>query len=1042
MKAFKKIFSKVLWGLFTVFFAIAFVILMIAETVVKENESNINYALGINPYEAVKSKEDEEIDSEYVRSDYYKSDGVTYDDAAMRQGSMSIAERVAADGAVLLWNDGALPLAEGAKLSFFGVSSKPKSWLYTGYGSGNVGVTTTDFPSLKAQFESEGKYTVNPTLWNSYSDSQANKQMFNPNGDDNHYREFSVNEKAWSSVNSAASGSFATYGDAAIYFISRTGSEDGDTWFDTSKHAGGDHTDNNYLDLTKNERDTLKALCDLKGTAFKKVILVLNTGTPMQMKTVSKYAIDCCLWVGMGGNASFAAVYDVMSGKVNPSGRLVDTYAYDSYSAPSTINTGAFEFTKYGSLPAENRSSNSYNHCYMVYQEGIYVGYRYYETRYEDCVTKSGSAASTAGVVNGKGNWSYSAEVKFPFGYGLSYTEFEYTSFAAAKSGDDYKVTVGVKNVGKVAGKTPVQIYIQKPYTDYDKKTGIEKAAVELVGYTKTDILAPDEEKTYTVTVKGSDFKTYDSYGKKTYILEKGNYYLATGFDAHDALNNILALKGYGAKNGMVDSLGNAADGNKKLAKLIDIAANNYAKYAVSATGYAITNQFDNADINVYKGTSSQKITYLSRNNWKDTYPTAAVSLEARNRTMVADMQYYKGVTEDENAEMPKYGKVTYEGGELRLIMLRGLDYDNALWDHLLNQLTWDDTVKLCGVANNEISPTSIGSPHIVAHDGPAGVKASTPAEIGTLMAFPCGVLIASTFDDGLVEEMGEAFGLEMLHAGVGELYGTGAGIHRSTYGGRNWEYFSEDGFLSGKILCAETVGMQSKGAIVNIKHLVLNDQEIYRCGVATFANEQSIREIYLKAFEEAVTVGKANGIMSSLNRIGCTWAGRHKGLLTEVVRNEWGFVGFIETDAATGIYMRDGNARAEAVIAGNDMWLRGTSNETELWGDYKNSPTVCSALRESAHRILYTILNSASMNGVTSNTRFVYIKPWYYGLLTGGQIAAGVLTGITALMLIASFVLPILWNRNAKKVSIEEGQNSSVLVDNADSNNNNNTEV
>ncbi len=1015
MKLLSKALNRSVWCVLSLFFAIAFIITLVGEVFIRENENNINYALGINTYTSV--TDDTVTDSEYFKSDYYKSDGKTYDDKAMREGSMEISRTAAADGAVLLWNNGnALPLVDGERLSFFGVSCKPKNWFFTGHGSGRVSVTVTDFPDLKAQFESENKFTVNPTLWNSYSNTQA-YGMFSPHADDNHYREFSVNEKAWSAVKQAAGNSFAAYGDAAVYFISRTGAEDGDTWYDTSINTNDGNVDDNYLDLTANEKATIEALVQLKDSVFKKVILVLNTGTPFQMKTLSEYDIDACLWVGMGGNASYAAVYDVMSGNVNPSGRLVDTYAYDGDSAPSSVNTGAFEFEQYGGLPTENRSSNAYNHAYIVYQEGIYVGYRYYETRYEDTVTGNGNAKDKAGTVNGNDEWRYSETVKFPFGHGLSYTTFDYTAFDVKPDGDKYVCSVTVKNTGATAGRHTVQIYLQKPYTDYDKQNGIEKAAVELVGYAKTDVIEPGDSRTVTVAVDKYEFKTYDAYGQKTYILEKGDYYLAVGRDAHDALNNILAAKGFDAADGMVDIYGEPVSGDKARARLQHIKADDFTKYSVSPNGERVTNQFSNADINLYRGTSDQSVTYLSRNDWAGTYPKSYYKMQARNRILVKDMQYYTKITADPDAAMPIYDRVTSPTGKLSLIMLKDMEYDHEMWGYLLDQLTWDETVALCGIGNHVISAaSSVNSPEVTAHDGPAGVKNDTPAELDTFMAFPCGVLLASTFDDALVQEVGNAFGLEMLHAGVGEIYGTGAGIHRSVYGGRNWEYFSEDGFISGKILAAEVRGLQSKGAIVNIKHLVLNDQEIYRCGVTTWANEQSIREIYLKAFEAAVTEGKANGVMSSLNRIGATWAGKHKGLLTEVLRNEWGFVGLVETDAATGLYMREGGARANAVIAGNDLWLRGTNNASELWGDYKSNATVCAALRESCHRILYTVLHSSAMNGFNSSTRLVYVAPWYYGALTAGQIVTGIFAFLCIGMAVASFVLPVVLGKKKNK--------------------------
>lgn len=1036
MKILKKL--RPVLGIFSLFFVILMVILFVGEKYVIENEGNINYALGINPYEQI-TDNDGSIDTEYFKSDFYKSDGETYDDVAMRNHSMDVSRKANGEGMVLLWNkNDALPLKEGSKLSMFGVSSQSANWLYTGAGSGKVTVTTSDFLNLKDTFELEGKYTVNSKLYAWYKNLAANailSGLSHANADgtnykaDPHYREFRVGEKEWAGLYSDVGSTFSSYGDAAIFFISRNGNEDGDTWFDTSANTGQNHIENNYLDLTQNEVDTIEALVDLKKDGvFKSVILVLNTGTPMAMKNITSYDIDACLWAGMGGNASFGAIYDVMSGAVNPSGKLVDTYAYDSDSAPSTVNTGAYEF--YGDtagLPDDARSNNSYNHAYIVYQEGIYVGYRYYETRYEDVVMNKGNAASSAGVKCSQNNtWNYSQEVAFPFGYGESYTDFAYSDFSVKSSGDTYEVSVTVTNTGDVAGKTPVQIYLQKPYTEYDKEVGIEKASVELVGFTKTDLLQPDQSETYTIPVKAEEFKTYDANGHKTYILEKGDYYLATGSDAHDALNNILAAKGYDKGDGMVDSLGNSADGNRQFANKITVSSDDFTKYSKSTvTDYAITNQFDDADINKYEGTENMEVTYLSRSDWQGTYPQSFYKMTLASDKFIADMQYSTGIEEDPEAEMPTYGTITSDFGRLSLIQLKDLPFDAPMWDDLLNQLTWYDTVRLCGIGSHEITgitydeatnPTGINSPRVVAHDGPAGVKNSKPKDVHTFMAFPNGVLLASTWNEEVVEEVYDAFGMEMLHAGVGEIYGTCAGLHRSVYGGRNWESFSEDGFMSGRILCAEVKGLQGRGAIVNIKHFVLNDQEIYRCGTATWANEQSIREIYMKAYEAAVTEAKANGVMSSLNRIGTTWAGRHYGLLTEVLRNEWGFEGLVETDAAhKNSYAGRGDARAEAILAGNDLWLAGTEEESLLWGDYTENATVAQGLRESAHRILYVVLHSAAMNGIDSSTRIVYVQPWYFDALYTAQIAVTVVTVVIVLAFACSIALPIVFGRKRK---------------------------
>ena len=399
--------------------------------------------------------------------------------------------------------------------------------------------------------------------------------------------------------------------------ITRDGSEDGDTWFKSEECF-----DNNYLDLSFKEAEIIEKLIDYKNQGkIKKVIVILNNASPLQMKHLLNYDIDACLLAGEGGLSSFMSLGDILSGKANPSGALVNAIAYDHYSAPATVNFGDFKWSEYKNLPETNLGV--YNHFYNVYQEEIYIGYRYYETRYEDTILGINNASSSAGIKNSNTNWKYQDEVAFPFGYGLSYTNFEFSNLKVEHIDGDflgtYKVSIDVKNIGNVKGKTPIQVYLQKPYTEYDIENGIEKASVELVGFEKTDLLEPGENKTYEISIKGSDFKTFDTYNKKTYIVEKGNYYLSIGEDSHAALNNILANKGKNKDNGMVDSRGKSTDGNNKLSYKIIINEDDYETFSKSEyTNYKIENQLQDGDVNLYEGTKDQKQKYLSRSNWLD----------------------------------------------------------------------------------------------------------------------------------------------------------------------------------------------------------------------------------------------------------------------------------------------------------------------------------------------------------------------------------------------------------------------------------------
>jgi beta-glucosidase len=648
---------------------------------------------------------------------------------------------------------------------------------------------------------------------------------------------------------------------------------------------------------------------------------------------------------------------------------------------------------------------------------------------------QKGNASATTGVKNGNGNWSYADEVAYPFGYGLSYTTFELGDYKVEEKAGDYNgsfnVSFTVKNTGTVAGKTPVGIYLQKPYTEYDKAAAhpVEKSAIELVGFIKTDLLAGGETKKYTVSVQGSSFKSYDTYGKGTYILEKGDYYLAAGFDAHEALNNILAAKGYKSSDGMVDSLGNPANGNKELTYKKTIATDDFKIFSTSEwSGYEIKNQLSNADTNLYAGTADQKVTYLSRNDWKSTYPSP-VSMKCVNDIMVADMKYSHDVDWG-TAEMPVMDTVTVpdtwfeennielaEGQEkkLTLAMMNGLDYDDEAWDYLLDQMNWSEMQKmLCGGYLTLQGATSVGAPGGIADDGSSGAPRNAESlgrkmACDSIMSFPIETLQAQTWDTDLVNRMGVAFGHECLHNNIAELYAPVANMHRSAYGGRNWETYSEDPVLSGEMLTAECSGIQSKGVIVNAKHFAINDQEINRCGLSTWFNEQTAREIYLRTFELGINQANIKSLMASFPRFGTRWCGQYSGLMTEILRKEWNFKGFVETDSAFNQqYMtynqNGGTARAEGLVAGVDFWMDGSPSEQ--FSAFSNNAVVVNAAREACHRMLYVQCYSIVINGMTTTSTVVYETPYWESMIAQAKFGFGAVTTVCFVLSIASFIV------------------------------------
>lgn len=1016
----KRYFKRSVWVMLTIFFTTFFTVVTVGGNIANNSRSAIDSMFNIEPYKKINDENSNE-DTEYFKSDYVKSDG-SYDHQKMRKNSQEVATQVGVEGSVLLWNDNnALPLSKNTKVNLLGISSV--NYAYLGDGSGAMSVSS---PNNMLTALTEAGLDVNTDLYFEYA-------KLSPS----HKRDSRklTNEVRYNEISNVIDKTINIYNDVAIMTISRVAGEHYDI-MDTNSESFID--ERNYLSLSTIESDVLLQLKNLKkDNKIKRIVLLINSANALQFKGIKEnYDIDACVLVGLGGAMSFTQIGQILTntGDTVLSGHLTDTLVYDHDSTPSKQNFGDLQWNKMSDdLPdLDNQGKQVYatfNTKYVVYQEGVYVGYRYYETRYEDTVLNNGNASSNKGATSGD-KWSYVEEVAFPFGYGLSYTDFAYSNYNVKDNGTYYTVSLDIKNIGtKYAGKDVLQVYLQKPYTEYDKTNGIEKPSCELVGFTKTKLLQPNESQTLSVDVKKEDLKTYDAYGKQTYILEKGDYYLSIGKNAHDALNNILAYKGKTTADGM------DYDGDKSFVHYIEIKNDDFVTYSVSSvTNNKITNQFNDADINLYEGTKDQKITYLSRNNWDATYPTVAIKLNCINEQMVYDMQYGHEVKANPEDQMPLYNTVTAAEGELTLAMLMELDYDDPKWQDLLNQMSKGEQEYLISFGLHFIAGAkSVSAPGCKSKDGPAGIKVNNP-EIGTQMAFPSGVVVGQTWNLELVEKFANAFSLEILHAGYNAIYAPGGCIHRSAYGGRNWEYFSEDGFISGKMLASEVKSLQKRGCIVFTKHFALNDQETNRYGIATWANEQSIREIYLKPFEIAVVEANMNGVMSSFNRIGCTWAGAHKGLLTEVLRKEWNFVGIVETDSCTGTtdsvhHMTNVNAKSAGLLAGNDLWMDKGGTETYLI-EHENNPTVMLALREACHRILYTQLHSNAMNGVSTSTRIVKITSWWQTAILVVQYSSLAVLIACLTMAILSFVF------NSKKF-INYQKNKLVLSQsNPESNN------
>ncbi|MCQ2799099.1 MAG: glycoside hydrolase family 3 C-terminal domain-containing protein [Bacilli bacterium] len=857
---------------------------------------------------------------------YFTPDDDLADKEKRIEHENKLVEQIEAEGATLLMNNGnALPLKGEHKISCFSTSSV--NLVYGGTGSGAV--DSSKAPTLKEALESVG-FKVNQTLWDFYKTGAAKKYK-RSNGSMVTGESSSTSEAPWSIYSSDVIDSVSEYPDAVVV-ISRVGGEGADL---TSAPT-------NYLALDENEKSMFEGIKKLKDEGKVNTITVLlNSSNAIQLDFLkADYGIDACMWIGGVGATGINSVAKIISGDINPSGRLVDTFLYDNYSSPAMEN---FRTQVYGE--AEKYKLNNWQKNYVVYQEGIYVGYRYYETRYYDCV-------------NGKGNtagYKYNDEVAYPFGYGQSYTDFSYENFQILPDGDDYKVKLTVNNVGDVAGKETVQIYASKPYTDYDKANYIEKAAVELVGFTKTSEIAAHSSETVEISVKKDSFKSYDAYNAKGYILDAGDYYLTAARDSHQATNNILAIKeGKSVADGM-DSNGSSSLAGKALT----VSALDTETFKKSENGTTITNQFDNGDLNLYMGENTIK--YLSRSDWKETYP-ARVELSI-NEKLLKDlaMQRHENIKSDKS-ELPTMGA---KNG-LKAYDFIGKDLDDAEYEKLLDQLTLSEMINFTADAFHLTRGiSSIQLPQTRQENGPQGYTGFFGIGGGDPMAITSCDILAATYNVDIAKEVGRCIGNDCLLDGISALYGPGNNTHRTPYSGRNFEYYSEDPYISSIIALYEDKAIMDKGVSVEMKHFVVNDCEENRSGLGTWLNEQSMREIYLKPFETIVEADDRAGVMNSYSRIGAIWCGAHEGLLTNVLRGEWGSTGFIITDNATFGYMNG----VDGILAGSSLFDSMTVIVKPHMQHAEKDAEFVNALRDACHYNIYNIVNSAGMNGIGPKT-------------------------------------------------------------------------
>lgn len=915
LKPFRFLFRQTrtaVWFIVTVVMA---VVLLAVNLVATQNTFIYQTLCSVLGKEEMIISEDEDEGSKMYTADYESK-------AEALAAANELNEKVEEEGIVLLKNENSLPLASGAKVSVFGKNSV--NFVYGGSGSSNS--NATDRIDLYKSL-SDADISYNPALKAFYEDNSRSGagRPANPAIEASTVAGFPTGETPVGSY-SSVTGSYGEYDDAAIVVISRIGGEGFDlprtmqTSFgsDASKIEGAKSTDSHYLELDQNEEDMIKHVCE----NFDNVIVLLNTGTTMELGFLDSYPqIKGCLWVGFPGASGAAAIGRVLTGKVNPSGHTTDTYIKDMTKDPSWAN---FANNRVGGGNEYTVDGKAQDYYFVDYEEGIYVGYRYWETR---------------GFTDGE-KW-YSDNVMFPMGYGLSYTDFSWkvinkpASVQTVTGEDVIKVEVEVTNEGDMAGKDVVQLYYTAPYTP----GGIEKSHVVLGDFEKVEVAAHRSE-TVTLELKVSDMKSYDYSGAnenphKGYELEAGDYEIKICQDAHTVVDSIT----------------------------YNVAETEYYDEGVTE-GVTVENRFDDV--------SSHIATYLSRNDWDGTFPAAPT---ATDRGVTADfissLKYKRN-----DAGKPWYTDetpATDQSNGLMLADLVGKEYDDPDWEKLLDQLGYEDMLDLICIGNYQTIELmdKIGKPPTTDSDGPSGftsfmgVGDSVPV-YGTC-TYAAETVLGATWNEELAYEMGKMVGNEGLIGNergdkmpYSGWYAPAVNIHRSAFGGRNWEYYSEDGLLSGRLAAQVVKGCAEKGVYCTVKHFAANEQETNRDsnGLITWLNEQAFREIYLKPFEITVVEGQTTAIMSSFNRLGTTWAGGSYALLTGVLRDEWGFDGMVITDYALQSYM---NAD-QMIRAGGDLSLAQGARMVDIDRQGADATTLA-AMRNATKNVLYTVANSNAMN-------------------------------------------------------------------------------
>ena len=1005
-----------LWRGLTTLTASLLTVSVAAGPVVDSYRTDIDKFLGTKSSAMVTDSTDEDLYT--YKSDYSST-------TELLDSIEDLGERMSEEGTVLLKNENnALPLSkdETQKLSLLGFSS------YYPVQGGDMGSslnenkgTDADTVDFVEALDAKG-FKINEDLHDLYKSLESEfKTEVNMWGNIMEYYHITApatdgvfaskepSQEKMDSVDDKWKDSMDNY-NVMLVTIGRSSTENG-TYLPgvDGVDASQNLNQTDPLGLSDDERDLINAAVEAKENNGGKVIVMLNNANAMEIDEIKNNdGVDAIMEIGFPGGYGFYGVADILSGEANPSGHLTDTYAVTNANSPAAQNFGNYEWTN--ADPSVNINAEE------VEAEDIYTGYKYYETRYADTVLGQGNADATVGSSTGKA-WNYDDEVSYPFGYGLSYTTFEQTLKSVDVDLANRTVTaeVDVKNTGDVAGKDVVQLYTSVPYTDYDVENKVEKSAVQLLDYEKTDMIEPGESQTVTITADAQDMASWDSSCENeagttgNWILDNGTYYFTVGNGAHEAVNNVLAAQDQDV------------EGNKDNVQTWELGDFDSSSFAVTLNGTPVENQLQDADLNNWM---EDTVTYLSRNDWEGTWPETYKDLTATDEMISTMADDYSDIEANGDPSSVTFGA---DNG-MTLANLKGVDdITDERWSTLMDQITLEECLIRTGLGGTSTKTIeSITSPEAIQNDGPNGFN-SYPlgqyANSDDSTGDPCviaeddpnrdykmGVMavetvIGQTFSKQLAEEWGKVIGNYSLWANTAIWWGVGTNLHRTPYNARNHEYFSEDAVLTAGQGAAIIEAGHEYGVLIAPKHLAFNDTEINRTGIAEFMTEQAARENELRGVQSCIEDANALAVMTTYNRVGCVTSNAHTGLLLNILHKEWGFKGlmsedFIQDPAYTKIHMAVHNGVTMTCNTG-DNTMAAVEAVWPYWSveNASQSEELLTDLKQAMLYQNYALANSNAMDGMSTSTHIEKLNTWYDNLITGLRIGFGVLTVLCAAM-------------------------------------------